>query len=107
MNTTNPQLQLSQGAVSLALLKVGGQLLQQECDNKAPINVGDVAITGPGNLRCRHVLHTVLPGYKKRSVEAEKVLFNINVTILLLQFLFPFLLDPTKVNQKVYADLWR
>lgn len=69
MNTTNPNLDLSQGAVARALLKAGGPSLQQECGNIAPIAVGDVAVTGPGKLPCRYVLHTVLPAYKKRSNE--------------------------------------
>ncbi len=56
--------------MSHALLKAGGQSLQQECDDVAPIEEGDVAITGPGNLQCRYVLHIVLPQYSR---EAEKV----------------------------------
>ena len=56
------------------LLKAGGQSLQQECDEVSPISVGDVAITGPGNLPCQYVLHTAMPSYKKRSSEAEKVM---------------------------------
>lgn len=73
MNTTNTDLNLSQGNVAKALLRAGGKSLQQECDATAPINVGDVAVTGPGMLPCRHVLHTVMPSYKKHSGEAEEV----------------------------------
>ena len=73
MNTSNPNLDLSQGAVARVLLKAGGQSLQQECDEVSPITVDDVAITGPGNLPCQYVLHTVMPSHKKRSSEAEKV----------------------------------
>lgn len=73
VNTTNGNLDLSQGAVALALLKAGGKSLQRECSRAAPINVGDVAVTGPGNLPCQHILHTVLPSYQKQSSEAEKV----------------------------------
>ena len=73
VNTTNTDLNLSQGAVSLALLKAGGKGLQQECDQKAPIKVGDVASTGPGKLPCRSVFHTVVTKYNKKP--AEKVLY--------------------------------
>lgn len=73
MNTTNVNLDLSHGAVALALLKAGGKSLQQECTKAAPIKVGDVAITGSGNLPCQFVLHTVIPSYKKHLSEAEKV----------------------------------
>ena len=70
MNTTNTNLDLSQGAVSRVLLKAGGSSLQQECTKRAPINVGEVAVTGSGNLPCQYVFHTVLP---KHSSRAEKV----------------------------------
>ena len=75
VNTTNGNLDLSQGAVSLSLLKAGGKSLQTECNKAAPINVGDVAVTGSGNLPCRHVFHMVLPSYRKHSTEGEKVRF--------------------------------
>ena len=58
--------------MSLALLKAAGQSLQQECSNVGPINVGEVAVTGGGNLPCHHVFHTVLPSYKHKN-EPEKV----------------------------------
>ena len=70
VNTTNTDLNLSQGAVSLALLQAGGARLQQECSQKAPIRMGDVADTGPGNLSCQSVFHTALPSYNKSG---EKV----------------------------------
>ena len=73
VNTTNGNLDLSQGAVASALLKAGGKSLQQECTKVAPINVGDVATTGPGNISCHHIFHTVMPSYKKHPSEAEKV----------------------------------
>lgn len=72
VNSTNTNLNLSHGAVSHALLKAGGQSLQDECTQKAPVNVGDVVVTGPGNLPCRQVLHTVIPGFKPGG-QAEKV----------------------------------
>lgn len=50
-----------------ALLTAGGKSLQQECNDIAPIAVGDVAVTGPGKLPCQYVLHTVLPSYKEHS----------------------------------------
>lgn len=53
--------------MALALLKAGGQELQQECKKVAPIKTGEVVATGPGKLPCHHVLHTVLPGYKSTN----------------------------------------
>lgn len=72
VNTTNKDLNLSSGAVSIALLKAGGQQLQAECSKRAPVKTGDVAVTGPGALQCRHVFHTVIPGYNGKA--AEKVM---------------------------------
>ena len=59
--------------MSLALLKAAGQSLQQECSEVGAIGVGEVAVTGGGNLKCRHVFHIVLPSYKRKN-EAEKVM---------------------------------
>ena len=59
--------------MSRALLSAGGDALQQECLRTAPVHVGDVGVTGPGKLLCRHVFHVVMPSYKHKS-EAEKVL---------------------------------
>ena len=71
VNTTNTHLNLSHGAVSLALLKAGGAMLQQECSQKAPIRVGDVAVTGSGNIPCRFIFHTVVTSHNKHG---EKVI---------------------------------
>ena len=77
VNSTNTNLSLSQGGgVSSALLKAGGPTLQQECSQKAPIRVGDVADTGPGNLPCQFVFHTALPSYKRSG---EKVCIHNNM----------------------------
>ena len=75
VNTTNADLDLSQGAVSQALLKAGGTSLQQECSKYKPIKVRDVVATGPGSLPCQFVFHTVLPSDKKSG---EKVWILLN-----------------------------
>ena len=74
MNTTNRDLNLSSGAVSLALLKAGGQQLQMECTKKAPISTGDVAVTGPGAISCRYIFHTVIPSYNGKGAEKVRML---------------------------------
>ena len=73
VNTTNVDLNLSQGAVAQALSKAAGPALQAECTKKAPISVGDIAVTGGGRLPCRYVLHTVAAQYPRREKQAEKV----------------------------------
>ena len=77
VNTTNRDLNLSSGAVSIALLKAGGQQLQAECTKKAPINTGDVAVTGPGALPCSYVFHTVIPNYNGKGAEKVSVLYTL------------------------------
>ena len=70
VNTTNVDLNLSQGAVAQALSKAAGPALQAECTKKAPISAGDIAVTEGGRLQCRHVIHVVASSYQK---QAEKV----------------------------------
>ena len=45
--------------------KLSGPSLQKECNTKAPVKSGDVVVTGPGKLKCRHVLHAVAPNHSQ------------------------------------------
>ncbi|XP_076078269.1 protein mono-ADP-ribosyltransferase PARP14-like isoform X2 [Mytilus galloprovincialis] len=67
VNTTSKDLQLNQGAVSAALLKVGGQALQDECKQNYPqgIGYGEVAVTSGYNLPCSYVCHGSLDQWRK------------------------------------------
>ena len=69
VNTTNGDLNLSNGGVAEALSKAAGPALQEECKKKAPISVGDIAVTGGGKLQCQYVLHTVAAQYHPHQVE--------------------------------------
>ncbi|CAC5424291.1 Protein mono-ADP-ribosyltransferase PARP15 [Mytilus coruscus] len=64
VNTTSKDLQLNQGAVSAALLKVGGQALQDECLQNYPkgVGYGEVAVTSGYNLPCSYVLEKFIDG---------------------------------------------
>ena len=73
VNTTNEQLNLAMGTVSAIIAKLAGPVLQQECSLKAPIKPGDVVVTSAGNLKCKHLLHTVLCSYDRSGGKAEKV----------------------------------
>ena len=73
MNTTDTQLGFG-GYVSQALLKAAGTTLKDECAKKAPVPVGGVAVTGAGNLTCKHIMHVVLPNYDGPGGNAEKVI---------------------------------
>ncbi|XP_053406389.1 uncharacterized protein LOC128559209 [Mercenaria mercenaria] len=65
VNTTAPNLDLSYGKVSLALLNAAGRKLQQECRDQHPkgITPDMIAVTGGYKLMCKQVFHITLPRY--------------------------------------------
>ena len=74
VNSTSAKMDLTGGAVSQALSKAAGPDLQAECTKKAPIAPGEIAVTGPGNIRrCRSIIHINCPGYDKSCGQAEEV----------------------------------
>ena len=79
INTTSSSLILTNGAVSNSLLKAGGQRLQDECtahvQQHGNVKEWSFATTGPGNLKCKHVIHTVGGSYNGAGGSAEKVGF--------------------------------
>ena len=82
VNTTSNDLKLSNGAVSQSILNEGGQALQNECDQyisqHGNVSFGDIVITGPGNIPCKHIIHTVGSNYdSSNSVQSEKVLYKL------------------------------
>ena len=56
VNAANSALQLGSG-VAGAIRSRGGPSIQEECDRIGPIEVGDAAVTGAGNLPARFVIH--------------------------------------------------
>jgi O-acetyl-ADP-ribose deacetylase (regulator of RNase III) len=56
VNAANNDLVLGAG-VAGAIRRRGGTTIQEECDAHGPINVGEAAITGAGNLPAHHVIH--------------------------------------------------
>lgn len=56
VNAANSALQLGSG-VAGAIRERGGPSIQAECDAIGPIEVGDAAITGAGDLPARFVIH--------------------------------------------------
>ena len=61
VNAANNHLVLGAG-VAGAIARKGGPTIQAECDRYGPIQVGEAAITGAGNLPCRHVIHAAAMG---------------------------------------------
>jgi O-acetyl-ADP-ribose deacetylase (regulator of RNase III) len=56
VNAANNDLELG-GGVAGAIARAGGPTIQAECRTIGPIDVGDAAITGGGNLKARFVIH--------------------------------------------------
>lgn len=48
------------GGVAAALKKKGGTAIEDEAVAKGPVAVGDVIITGAGDLKARHVVHAAV-----------------------------------------------
>ena len=63
VNAANSDLALG-GGVAGAIRRRGGPAIQRECDARGPIDVGEAAITGAGDLSARHVIHaaSMAPG---------------------------------------------
>ena len=73
VNTANSTLDLSQRGVVSALVKAAGPNLQAECTEKAPISVGNIAVTGGGSLQCHYIFHVVASQYHHQEKQAKKV----------------------------------
>ena len=56
VNAANSHLVLGAG-VAGAIRAKGGPAIQAECDRIGPIEVGDAAVTGAGDLPARYVIH--------------------------------------------------
>lgn len=60
VNAANSHLQHG-GGVAGAIVRKGGQIIQQESDRIGFTPVGTAVITGAGKLPCRYVIHAVGP----------------------------------------------
>jgi O-acetyl-ADP-ribose deacetylase (regulator of RNase III) len=56
VNAANNDLQLG-GGLAGAIARKGGPSIQRECDRHGPVEVGQAAVTGAGNLPARYVIH--------------------------------------------------
>lgn len=56
VNAANTDLWLGSG-VAGAIRKKGGPKIQEECDEIGPIEMGEAAITGGGDLKSKYVIH--------------------------------------------------
>ena len=79
VNSTAQNLDLSNGAVSKAILQAAGPALQQECtalvSSRGNIPPNTFVETGPGNLQCKRVYHFVCDGYNAGVSEDVSLCF--------------------------------
>ncbi|XP_060567744.1 protein mono-ADP-ribosyltransferase PARP14-like [Ruditapes philippinarum] len=76
VNSTNKDLDMSLGAISRSLLKVGGDAITQECKTKYPdgIKPGRLAATTGGSLACAEIFHGLLVKWDGGQGHAENVM---------------------------------
>ena len=70
VNAANNDLQLG-GGVAGAIRRAGGPSIQEECDARGPVRVGEAAITGAGRLRARFVIHAASMSLGGRTTRAS------------------------------------
>ncbi|MCK4893914.1 MAG: hypothetical protein GQ561_02390 [Calditrichae bacterium] len=71
VNAANSHLKHG-GGVAGAIVRKGGQVIQEESDRISPVPVGEAAITGAGRLPARFVIHAVGPQWGEGN-EDEKL----------------------------------
>jgi O-acetyl-ADP-ribose deacetylase (regulator of RNase III) len=67
-NSANDKLWMGSG-VAGAIKKHGGEEIELEAMKKGPIPIGEVAITGAGNLSAKKVIHAVVMGQDLKTSE--------------------------------------
>lgn len=81
VNAANSHLQHG-GGVAGAIVRKGGQVIQEESDRIGFVAVGHAAITGAGKLPSRYVIHTVGP--KMGEGDEDSKLRNAVLSSLML-----------------------
>ncbi len=70
------------GGVAGAIVRRGGQIIQEESNKLAPVEVGNAVITTGGKLPAKYVIHTVGPIWGEGN-EEEKLRSAVRSAILL------------------------
>ena len=73
INSTNPDLDLSKGELSQALLKACGKELQKEAKDYAPLKAGFIAVTSAKNVNAKSIYHIALPSYSETGAQSVSI----------------------------------
>ena len=84
VNTTSPDFDLKNGAVSKSILDAAGKNIQKEIKANAHNALrGEIVITKGHNLKCKAVFHGALEGYdEKGSTQQKSVKVHITCDVL-------------------------
>ena len=74
------------GGLAAAILKRGGQIINQESRKIGNVSTGSAVITTGGNLKAKHVIHAVGPRYKDgKSGEEEKLKSAVEASLIVAE----------------------
>lgn len=68
VNAANTDLWLGSG-VAGAINQAGGPEIQKECNEIGPIDLGEAAVTGAGNLKAKYVIHAASMDFENPTSE--------------------------------------
>ncbi|MFB0566169.1 MAG: macro domain-containing protein [Candidatus Aminicenantaceae bacterium] len=77
VNAANKNLILG-GGVAGAIRQFGGPTIQEECNKIGPIEVGEAALTGGGNLKAKYVIHAAGPVYGEGDEDEKLRMATLN-----------------------------
>jgi O-acetyl-ADP-ribose deacetylase len=81
VNAANSHLQHG-GGVAGAIVRKGGQIIQEESDRIGYVPVGNCALTSGGSLKAKHVIHAVGPRWGEGD-EEQKLRNAVKNTLIL------------------------
>ncbi len=83
VNAANENL-IHGGGLALAIVKKGGQIIQEESNKIGYCPPGKAVITSGGNLKAKFVIHAVGPIWKGGKYNEDEILYNAVRNSLLL-----------------------
>ena len=75
--------------MSKALMDIGGQTLQNECQQKAPqgVEFGEVVVTSGGKLNCKFVIHGACCQWDGGNGGSEQVVVTVMISDIYIVFM--------------------